>query len=177
MWIFSDLYICDCPRLGSSIFINHYPLPYSQTFENRSSPPENPAAGFGWTVPAPGVTGAALLHPPKSSSAVTFGGAALAVLNPPPPGTILWFANEVPPDPHPKSPELACAGAGLLITGLVFAAPQASFDPHASLAHPLIVAAGGAGWDFGGGAGCERLKTDDCDAVGDATVCFGGAVF
>jgi hypothetical protein len=133
-----------CKRLYLTSFTA--PIPHSQTLENKSSPPENPVAGFG-CAPAPGVTGAALLHPPKSSSAVTFGGAALAVLNPPPPpGTILWFANEVPPDPQPKSPVLACGGAGLLITGLVFAAPQASFGPQSSeLPQPLIVAAGATG--------------------------------
>lgn len=61
---------------------------YSQTLENRSS--LAPYAGFAWVVPAPGVTGAALLQPPKSSSALTFGGTLAPVLNPPlPPGTIL----------------------------------------------------------------------------------------
>lgn len=151
------------------------PLSHSQTFENKSSPPANPVAGFG-CVPDAEETGAALLHPPKSSSAVTFGGAVPAVLNPPPPpGTILWFANEVPPDPQPKSPELACIGAGLLITGLVFAVLHASFDPQASFPQPLIVAAGGAACGFGGGAGCDRLKTEDWVAGGEDTVCFGGA--
>jgi len=93
-------------------------------------------------VPCPGVTGAALLHPPKSSSAATFG-TVPAVLNPPPPpGTMLWFASD-PPEPQPKAPELVCGGATWLIGGLVFAELQASFDPHASLlAHPLICTGG-----------------------------------
>jgi len=68
------------------------PYIYSQTFENRSSLVANPVAGLALdaAVPAPGVTGAALLQPPKSSSVLTFGGPTLAALKPPaPPADIL----------------------------------------------------------------------------------------
>lgn len=146
---------------------------HSHTLENRSSPAPNPVAGFAGVIPVPGVTGAALLHPPKSSSAVTFGVAPTVLNPPPPPGTILVFAND-PPEPHPpKLPELVCVGATL--DGLVgFAEPQASFDPQASLfAHPLICAGGDCG--LGGGAGDERLKTEVDWGGGDAIVCFGWA--
>ena len=110
----------------------------------------NPVAGLACVLAA-GVTGAALLHPPKSSSALTLGGARFAGANPPvPPGTILWFAR--PPEPQPKSPLAVCGGAGLAMGGLVCAVLHASFDPHASVfPQPLLVA--GAGCGFAGAAG------------------------
>jgi len=80
--------------------------PHSQTFENKSSPPdENPPAGFPAPEPAfaAGVTGAALLQPPKSSSAATFGALAVVLKLPPVPGTILWVDK---PPQLPKSPAL-----------------------------------------------------------------------
>lgn len=124
--------------------------PYSHTFENKSSLAANPVAGFGAAVPAPGFTGAALLQPPKSSSALTIGGPLRGVLNPPPPpGTMLWFASEVP-EAHPKPFELVCIGSaalatgGLILIGAVSGVLQASFDPHASLLdHPLDAAVEG----------------------------------
>jgi len=62
-----------------------------------------------------------------------------------------------------------------VVGGLVLAVLHASFDPHASLLlpHPLLMA-GAAG--LGGGAGWERLKTDDCVVVREATVCLGGTL-
>jgi hypothetical protein len=122
---------------------------YSHTLEKRSSLVAKPLAGLGGPWP--------------------FG------LNPPPPpGTILWFANDVPPEPHPKSPLLVCIGAGLLSGGLVFAELHASFDPQASvLFHPLKT----VGLAFGGGAGAgwDKLKTEECCTGGEAIVCFGAA--
>lgn len=92
--------------------------PHSQTFEKRSSLAAKPVAGFPeavLTMPTPGVTGAALLHPPNSSSAATvgFAGVDVATLKPPfPPGIMLWFPNE-PLEPQPKSFEVLWDGAGL----------------------------------------------------------------
>ena len=72
---------------AASLDLFSVPITHSQTFENKSSFVANPVAGL---VPAAGVAGAALLHPPKSSSALTLGGAWLAGANPPPPpGKIL----------------------------------------------------------------------------------------
>jgi hypothetical protein len=148
---------------------------YSHTLEKRSSLVAKPPAGFARGAAAAGVTGAALLQPPKSSSALTLGGPWLFGLNPPPPpGTILWFASDVPPEPHPKSPLLVCIGAGLLSGGLVFAELHASFDPQASLLfHPLKT----VGLAFGGGAGAgwDKLKTEERCIGGEAIVCFGAA--
>lgn len=50
---------------------------------------------------------------------------------------------------------------------------HASFDPQASvLPHPLIA---GEDWVFaGGGAGWERLKTEECCTIGEVTVGFVG---
>lgn len=134
--------------LASQNFI-HKPMPcnafnpnqrYSQTFENRSSLAANPPAGFEAVVvvPAPGVTGAALLHPPKSSSADTFGGAEMPDENPPPPlGTMFWFAGTLGAEPHPKSLELDCMGGAAIPGDVTLGAdavePHASLDPHASL--------------------------------------------
>jgi len=121
---------------------------YSQTLENKSSLAAKLPAGLAGVAPIPGVTGAALLQPPKSSSALTLG-AGLLIPNPPslpPPGTILWLAKEFVPAPQPKLPVLACGGVGLLIAGLA-AELQASFEPQASvLPHPLMAA--GGGWAF-----------------------------
>lgn len=59
-------------------------FPHSHTLENRSSLAPNPPPLFAGAALAAGVTGTALLQPPKSSSALTLGGED-AVLNPPPP--------------------------------------------------------------------------------------------
>ena len=62
----------------------------------------------------------------------------------------------------------------MVMGGLVLAVLHASFDPHASvLPQPLLIA-GAAGCGLGGAAGWERLKTDECVIVGEATACFGG---
>jgi hypothetical protein len=50
-------------------------LVHCHTFENRSSLAPNPAAGLPGVTFAAGGAGAAVLHPPKSSSAATFGAA------------------------------------------------------------------------------------------------------
>ena len=81
---------------------------YSHTFENRSSLAANPLGGFTlelFPVLTPGDTGAALDHPPKSSSADTVGlvESVPTVLNPPLfPGTMLELAS-CPLEPQPKS--------------------------------------------------------------------------
>ena len=128
----------------------------------------NPVAGFVLLVAVPGVTGAALLHPPKSSSALTFGGPEFDGLNPPPPpGTMLWLAKE-PPEAHPNAFELVCGdNVGLGIGGLTLAGPEdgvlhASLDPQASvLFQPVEAAADGLVCVCGGrGCGDDRLNTD-----------------
>jgi hypothetical protein len=159
--IYADL------RSHCVLFTTRKPIDsYSQTFEKRSSLAANPP-GFFETVLEPGVTGAALFHPPKSSSTLTFGGAETAGLNPPrPPGTVLWFVSE-PPDPHPKSLALACTGGGCLVTGEVtLAGPleeelHASFEPQASVLFQPLKAGDVLVWD---GVGClaDRLKMELC---------------
>lgn len=56
--------------------------------------------------------------------------------------------------------------------GLVFAVdPHALLDPHASLFDQSFIAGCVAcGFGGGAGAGCDRLKTEDCWLVGDATI-------
>jgi hypothetical protein len=152
---------------------------HPQTFENRSSLAPNPAAGLLCVLldDAAGAGAGALLHPPKSSSALTFGGSAepdeLKV--PPPPGTMLWLAREVPLEPHPKLPDAGCGGAADVVVLGLFAELHASFDPQASsLPQPPPIAGIGAGTaGFGGAAGCERLKTDCCGG-GETTDGLGG---
>jgi hypothetical protein len=67
------------PRFKSFHEHGHPTNSYSQTFENKSSLPPNPLAGFAaalvCVVVGAGVlvVGAALLHPPKSSSCATCG--------------------------------------------------------------------------------------------------------
>ena len=77
------------PHLLSIYLDNFHTLIYSQTFENKSSLAAKLVAGLGGPLLA-GATGAALLHPPKSSSALTFGGPLFTGANPPlVPGTML----------------------------------------------------------------------------------------
>lgn len=93
---------------------------YSQTLENRSSPPPNPPpAGFDEDaaacggLEAAGETGAALLHPPKSSSGVTLGG-AFGVLPDPTPNEDCPVVVSEPPQAE-KS--LARGIGGAFVTG------------------------------------------------------------
>lgn len=64
----------------------------------------------------------------------------------------------------------------MAIGGLVCAVLHASFDPHASVFPQPVLAAGAGGCGFGACVGWERLNTDDGAIVGEATVCFGGAL-
>lgn len=117
-----------------------FPLtPYSQTLENKSSlaAPSTAAAGLGAASEALvlGAGGAALLHPPNSSSALTFGAVSSADI------------PEVAMDPHPKS-FTAVAGAGACVGATD---PHTSFVPSASMLLPQFVVAAGAGCAFGGG--------------------------
>jgi hypothetical protein len=140
---------------------------YSQTLEKRSSlPPLNPPEGFG-APGAPAFEGAgapgALLHPPKSSSALILGSAGLEVL--------------AVPQPPKASPPGEVMGAGLEVVvwlgagagaGAGSGEPHASLDPQASmLLKAEAVGKGGleAGAGFGGGcddvvgaAGEDRLN-------------------
>ena len=147
------------------------PLYHSQTFENRSSLPPNPPPGFDPEVAfAGGDTGAALFHPPKSSSAVTLGaaGAPNPLFPLPRPGV----DDEAPPQP-PKSFALGNGRAGgladavLEVTGEGSGFAHASFEPHASAVEKFDKAAGvlftvdeDIGAVVGFGAGAERLKAD-----------------
>ena len=150
---------------------------YSQTFENKSSLPPKPpppppppcllCAGRGLVLA--GVSGAALLHPPKSSSGVTLG--ACEVL----PHVLLELEDslfeEVGVPPHAeKSLDIGMDGpvAGATVLGLGgevevgSGAAHASLEPHASiLLRPEEGAATDAvGLDAGcaGATGAERLK-------------------
>lgn len=140
---------------------------YSHTFENKSSlapkpPPEGLVAGG---LEAAGVTGAALFHPPKSSSAAIFGGSLK--LFPPPKFDVV---AELPQD---EKSLVIVATAGDLLSGFVFVLAagsglaQALFEPQgSSLAKPekVLELAGAseadlaAGWE--GGAGADRLNAE-----------------
>lgn len=88
---------------------------YSQTFENRSSFPELKAAGLAGVDVDVEACGA-LLHPPKSSSAVTCG--------------LVTFAAVI----GAPQPLLEAAGIGAGAAAAGFESPQASLeDPHTSL--------------------------------------------
>jgi hypothetical protein len=129
---------------------------YSQTFENKSSFPElNDAAGFAAAAPPVGAEACgALLHPPKSSSAVTCGAEIFGVAPKPPEGA-----------PHPL-----LAGIGAAAGAAGFESPQASLDePHTSLLlmfakEEVGIGAGAAGFDDG--AGVDRLKAELLYAAG-----------
>lgn len=115
---------------------------YSHTFENRSSLPPNPPAGFLVCVDvfAPGVTGTALLHPPKSSSSLIFGGLLAAKLLTLPRPLFVLVAEL----PQPKSVFVADVVGGDLTTvesgsGVV----HTSLDPQGSI--PVRLESAGAG--------------------------------
>lgn len=117
-------------------------------------------AGFG----RGGEIGAALLQPPKSSSAVTFGGACE------PKPTLPKPPLEEGPVPHGKSFEEVVIGGDLndgapLVVGAGSGVAHASFEPQASLLEnpekALLAADDAIGADFGcEGAGADRLNAD-----------------
>lgn len=169
------------------ILLHCIPTSHSQTFENKSSllplkPP--PAAGLLCTeallaggLLTAGVTGAALLHPPKSSSGATFG---VDCEVPPKPlsnaDDLVFEAAGVPPQAE-KSVDIGIDGfrgtaAGLGLGAVVVVdgsgVAHASLEPQASLFEKLekaLVAAGcvvvaGFGAVCEGAAGAERLKAE-----------------
>lgn len=160
-----------------SLSISRTYLPYSHTFEKRSSLAPNPVAGL---LPLVAVVvfvvGALLVQPPNSSSAATLG---VTAENPPEaPGIIGVFAKEPAPElPHPKSLTGAGAGVGagfaaaggccLGASGVDHALPHTSapdklLDPKVPKVPSGFEAVVGAA---GGAAGLERLKTEDDDVV------------
>ena len=160
----------------------HLSIPYSQTFENRSSlvPPNcPPPAGLlctGGGLLAAGVTGAALLQPPKSSSGATFGVGFETLPNslPNADGWVFEAAGVLPQ--AEKSVDIGMVGfrgAGLGFGALAVAegsgVAHASLEPQGSslfekLENALLVAvwADAAGFGAGceGAAGAERLKAE-----------------
>ena len=160
----------------------HSSISYSQTFEKRSSlvPPNcPPPAGLlctGGGLLAAGLTGAALLHPPNSSSGATFGVGFEALPNslPNADGWVFEAAGVLPQ--AEKSVDTGMdgfRGAGLGFGALVVAegsgVAHASLEPHGSslfekLENALVVAvwadAAGFGAACEGAAGAERLKAE-----------------
>lgn len=145
---------------------------YSQTFENKSSAPLNPPAGLVEGIPmsvdvlavVEEVTGAALVQPPKSSSAVTVVGCLDEVLAPQPApmslgvrvsGTFIMVEAEA----------VVSAGAG---SGLfhALASNGSQFDESMFGGMAAVVVVGGSCLGAGAsgaaccGAGFERLKAE-----------------
>lgn len=150
---------------------------YSHTLEKRSSDPPNPPAGlvelFEVEV-GPEETGAALVHPPKSSSAATVGAgldAALDIPQPPPISLAVSVSGSFIIDaPEAAGGEETGAGAG---SGVFHALPpQGSIMPAAA-----TVAAGACGLGGIGGwkEGLERLKAELISCCGGTAVGLGGA--
>ena len=122
------------------------PNVHSQTFENKSSPPNPPplAAGLlccgvccGAGLAATGLTGAALLQPPKSSSRAILGAGWEALLDPLlQSGFWVVGAAEVPPQAE-KSLDIGIDGALPVATGFgggaVLTEGVGSGEAHASL--------------------------------------------
>lgn len=159
-------------RACHAIIISHDRACHSHTFENRSSlapnpPPEGLLVDCTGGLEAAGVSGAALLHPPKSpksSSTATFG-AALELLPPP--------AFDAPVElPHEeKSLVVDMAGDLLSVFGFTVVEgsglAQALLEPQgSSLENPenALELTGASGADLGvgcgTGAGAERLKAE-----------------
>lgn len=161
------------------------PVPtHSQTFENKSSAPPNPPAGFVALVtpppptpPPPPETGAALSQPPKSSSPDIVGAGFEGAPQPAPTsfavrvsGTFIMEAGE--------GVATAPAGSG---SGVLHALPP---PPHGSMVEERMfaVTAGvdtldgsGLGSGLGAGGGDElRLKADFISSWGDAMDMGGG---
>ena len=143
---------------------------HSQTLENKSSLPPNPPPGFDPEVIfLGGDTGAALFHPPKSSSAVTL--CAAGAPNPLFPLLRPGVDIDAPPQP-PRLLPLGNVRAGDLADAVLDATGEgsrfahASFEPHASAVEIFDKEAGvdcTADEDseaVGFGAGAERLKAD-----------------
>lgn len=155
---------------------------HSQTFENKSSAPPNPPAGFVALVtpppptPPPPETGAALSQPPKSSSP-----------------DIVGAGFEGAPQPAPTSFAVRVSGTFIMEAGdAVAAAPAGSGSgvlhafppPHGSMVEErmLAVTVGvdtldgsglGSGLGAGGGDGF-RLNADFISSWGDAMDMVGG---
>lgn len=118
---------------------------YSQTLENRSSPPPKPVAGLPvdaggcalWVV-VEAETGAALLQPPKSSSCVIAGA------------------------PQPGLLGMVCVVLAVVCAGCAGSEEaHASLEPHASMLEKLTAeVCGGAGFGAAGAVGEERLNAD-----------------
>lgn len=113
-----------------------------------------------------GEIGAALLQPPKSSSAITFGGACEPV--PPLPKPPFDGAAV----PHAKSFEIGddLNDGASVVVGAGSGVAHASFEPQASLLEipekALLAVDDGLGADFGcASAGADRLKAD-CRLMG-----------
>lgn len=130
------------------------PWYYCHTFENKSSLPPNPppeglvVGGF----EAAGVTGAALFHPPKSSSAAIVGGSLKLF----PPSKFDVVVVELPQ--NEKSLVVGIAGDLLSVFGFVLVAgsglAQALFEPQgSSLGNPenVLELAGAGGADLAAG--------------------------
>lgn len=157
--------------------------PHSHTLEKRSSAPPNPPAG----LPAlevlevvaavgPGVTGAALVQPPKSSSAATVGvglGSAAGAPQPPPISFAVRVLGTFIMDDAVGAGAGAGAGAGTG-SGVLHA-----FPPQGSmiLAAEATDAAGSPslGATLGCNEGLERLKAELISSCEEFTVDLGRA--
>lgn len=155
---------------------------YSQTLEKRSSAPPKPPAGLGGLLEVgvgPAETGAALAHPPKSSSAVTVGaGLGSGAPQPPPMSAAVkvsgtFIIEDGAAGAGAGAREGAGAGAG---SGVLQALP-----PHGSMPPDMAFAAAAVAagtWGLGGEVckgGLDRLKAELIPCCGDDTVGFGGA--
>lgn len=163
---------------AKNISIYHVLIPYSHTLEKRSSAPPNPPAGLVElvVVVVPDETGAALVQPPKSSSAATVGVGLGAAPQPLPmslgvkvSGTFIMDAVD----------GAAGAGSGAGSGVLQALPPQGSMLADIILA-AAAVATGTSG--FGGAEGLgwkeglERLKAELISCCGEATAGFGGDI-
>ena len=147
---------------------------YSQTLENKSSAPPNPPAGldeaFLLVVVVVDGIGAALAHPPKSSSAATVG----AGLEP--------AERAGAPQPPPTSLAVSVSGTFIIEDGAGAAAGAGSGVPQALPPHGSMVVGGStlatdavvlAGFGAGAGAGV-RLKADFSSCCGEVDANGGG---
>lgn len=160
-------------------------IPYSHTLEKRSSAPPNPPAGLVGLVVAvaevvPDETGAALVHPPKSSSTATVGAGFGAALGAPQP-LLMSFAVRVSGTRIMDDAVDGAAGAGSgAASGVLHALPpQGSMLADITLA-AVAVATGtsgfGAAWGWGCKDGPERLNAELNSCCGEDTAGFGGDI-
>ena len=129
--------------------------PYSHTLEKRSSDPPNPPAGlvelFVVAV-CPDETGAALVQPPKSSSAATVGvgfGAALGAPQPPPISLAVNVSGTFIMEDVADGTRAAGAGSGA-VSGVLHALP-----PQGSMLADMMPAAAAVA---GGTSGLEGAE-------------------